>query len=136
MRPLEPYRLRAPLERDEVRCEAVEEPPILRDDARTSGLRVPYPLGFFTKWLDGRIDDPNADWKGGLWATVSTRRPFHMEGGRGTTSKVVKFQLVLIRWPGERAVGGPRSHLRVSRRVSSTHTSSSETPAARAATSV
>jgi hypothetical protein len=57
-------------------------------------LRVPYPLGFYTKWIDGRIDDPNAGWKGkGLWATVSTRAPFHMEGGKGTTSKVVKFQL-------------------------------------------
>lgn len=57
-------------------------------------LRVPYPLGFYTKWLDGRIDDPAAGWKGrGLWATVSTRAPFHMEGGKGTTSKVVKFQL-------------------------------------------
>jgi hypothetical protein len=57
-------------------------------------LRVPYPLGFYTKWMDGRIDDPNAGWKGrGLWATVSTRAPFHMETGRGTTSKVLKFQL-------------------------------------------
>jgi hypothetical protein len=57
-------------------------------------LRVPYPLGFYTKWLDGRIDDPDAGWKGrGLWATVSTRAPFHMEGGKGTTSKVMKFQL-------------------------------------------
>jgi hypothetical protein len=57
-------------------------------------LRVPYPLGFYTKWVDGRIDDPAAGWKGrGLWATVSTRAPFHMEGGKGTTSKVMKFQL-------------------------------------------
>ncbi len=57
-------------------------------------LRVPYPLGFYTKWLDGRIDDATAGWKGrGLWTTVSTRSPFHMEGGKGTTSKVVKFQL-------------------------------------------
>src|SRR2546427_724928 len=33
-------------------------------------------------------------WKGkGLWATYSTRAPFHIEGGKGTTSKVVKFQL-------------------------------------------
>ena len=57
-------------------------------------LRVPYPLGFYTKWIDGRIDDPDTGWKGrGLWATVSTRAPFHMEGGKGTTSKVVKFQL-------------------------------------------
>jgi len=57
-------------------------------------LRVPYPMGFYTKWLDGRIDDPGAGWKGrGLWATVSTRAPFHMEGGKGTSSKVAKFQL-------------------------------------------
>ena len=57
-------------------------------------LRVPYPLGFYTKWVDGRIDDPGAGWKGrGLWASISTRAPFHMEGGKGTTSKVMKFQL-------------------------------------------
>jgi hypothetical protein len=57
-------------------------------------LRVPYPMGFYTKWVDGRIDDPNAGWKGrGLWATISTRAPFHMEGGKGTTSKVLHFQI-------------------------------------------
>ncbi len=57
-------------------------------------LRVPYPLGFYTKWLDGRIDDSGAGWKGrGLWATISTRAPFHMETGKGTTSKVMKFQI-------------------------------------------
>ncbi len=57
-------------------------------------LRVPYPLGFYTKWMDGRIDDPDAGWKGkGLWATYSTRAPFHLETGKGTPSKVVHFQL-------------------------------------------
>jgi hypothetical protein len=57
-------------------------------------LRVPYPTGFYTKWMDGRIDDASAGWKGrGLWATVSTRAPFHMETGKGTTSKVLHFQL-------------------------------------------
>ncbi|MFN8581399.1 MAG: hypothetical protein U0163_10535 [Gemmatimonadaceae bacterium] len=57
-------------------------------------MRVPYPMGFYTKWMDGRIDDPNAGWKGrGLWTTISTRAPFHMEGGKGTTSKVMKFQI-------------------------------------------
>lgn len=57
-------------------------------------LRVPYPMGFYTKWLDGRIDDPDAGWKGrGLWAAISTRAPFHMEGGKGTTSKAIRFQL-------------------------------------------
>jgi len=63
-------------------------------DGKWIVLRVPYPMGFYTKWMDGRIDDPNAGWKGrGLWATVSTRAPFHMEGGKGTTSKVLHFQL-------------------------------------------
>jgi len=57
-------------------------------------LRVPYPMGFYAKWMDGRVDDPNAGWKGkGLWSTYATRTPFHIEGGKGTTSKVVKFQL-------------------------------------------
>jgi len=63
-------------------------------DGKWVVLRVPYPLGFYTKWMDGRIDDPSAGWKGReLWATVSTRAPFHMEGGKGTTSKVLRFQL-------------------------------------------
>lgn len=56
-------------------------------------LRVPYPLGFFAKGMDGRIDDPNAGWKGkGVWTTWGTRTPFHSETGKGTTSKVVHFQ--------------------------------------------
>jgi hypothetical protein len=63
-------------------------------DGKWVVLRVPYPMGFYAKWLDGRIDDPNAGWKGrGLWASVSTRAPFHMEGGKGTTSKAIHFQL-------------------------------------------
>ncbi len=57
-------------------------------------LRVPYPLGFYTKWMDGRIDDPEAGWKGrGVWATYGTRAPFHTETGPGTPSKVVHFQV-------------------------------------------
>jgi hypothetical protein len=57
-------------------------------------MRVPYPLGFYTKWLDGRIDNEKIGWKGrGLWATISTRAPFHMETGKGTTSKVMQFQV-------------------------------------------
>jgi hypothetical protein len=57
-------------------------------------MRVPYPLGFYTKWMDGRIDNEKIGWKGrGLWATISTRAPFHMETGKGTTSKVMHFQV-------------------------------------------
>jgi hypothetical protein len=63
-------------------------------DGKFVVFRVPYPTGFYTKWMDGRIDDPKAGWKGkGIWSTVSTRAPFHMETGKGTTSKVIKFQM-------------------------------------------
>jgi hypothetical protein len=63
-------------------------------DGKWVVMRVPYPLGYYTKWLDGRIDDPAGGWKGrGLWSTVSTRAPFHMETGKGATSKVIKFQI-------------------------------------------
>jgi hypothetical protein len=63
-------------------------------DGKFVTLRVPYPLGFYTKWMDGRIDNPKTGWKGkGLWATHGTRAPFHLEGGKGTKPKVVKFQL-------------------------------------------
>jgi len=63
-------------------------------DGKFIVLRVPYPTGFYAKWMDGRIDDPKAGWKGkGLWATVATRAPFHMETGKGTTSKVLHFQM-------------------------------------------
>jgi len=63
-------------------------------DGRFVTLRVPYPMGFHAKGLDGRIDDPNAGWKGkGVWSTYAGRAPYHIEGGKGQTSKVVKFQL-------------------------------------------
>jgi hypothetical protein len=44
-----------------------------------------YPMGFYAKGLDGRIDDPNGGWKArGLWSTYGTRTPFHAEGGKDT----------------------------------------------------
>jgi hypothetical protein len=63
-------------------------------DGQWLNFVVPYPLGFYAKWMDGRIDDPNGGWKGrGVWATYGTRTPFHLETGKGTRPKVVKFQL-------------------------------------------
>jgi hypothetical protein len=57
-------------------------------------IRVPYPMGFFAKWGEGRIDDPRAGWKGrALWATYSNRTVFHVEGGTENRPRVVKFQL-------------------------------------------
>jgi hypothetical protein len=57
-------------------------------------MRVPYPMGFFAKGMDGRIDDAKAGWKGkGVWTTWGTRTPFHSETGKGTMPKVVHFQV-------------------------------------------
>jgi len=57
-------------------------------------LRVPYPLGFYHRGLDGRIDDPEGGWKGrALWANYGTHLIWHVEGGKGTLGKMVKFQI-------------------------------------------
>jgi hypothetical protein len=57
-------------------------------------MRVPYPLGFYSRGLDGRIDDINGGWKGrAVWANYGTNFNWHTEGGKGTTSKMVKFQV-------------------------------------------
>ncbi len=57
-------------------------------------LRVPYPLGFFSRGVDGRIDNPSAGWKGrGLWANYGSNYLWHTEGGKGTKSKIVHFQM-------------------------------------------
>ena len=66
-------------------------------------LRVPYPMGFFAKGLEGRIDDPKAGWKGReLWATSGNRTPFHIEGidapapgAPGNTPETISSPLVV-----------------------------------------
>jgi hypothetical protein len=57
-------------------------------------LRIPYPLGFYAKGLEGRIDDAGAGWRGrGIWITSGDRTPWHKEGGKGTKPLVVHFQV-------------------------------------------
>ncbi len=57
-------------------------------------MRVPYPMSFYTKGLDGRIDDPKAGWKGrGIWTTSGDRTPWLHEGGKGNTPLVFHFQM-------------------------------------------
>ncbi len=57
-------------------------------------LTVPYPLGFYDKGVDGRIDNASAGWKGrGLWVTSGDRTPFHHEGGKGNKPLIVHIQM-------------------------------------------
>jgi hypothetical protein len=63
-------------------------------DGKLINLVVPYPMGFWAKGLDGRIDDPNGGWKGrGVWSNTGNRTPFHLEGGKENSPKVVHFQM-------------------------------------------
>lgn len=57
-------------------------------------MRVPYPMGFYSRGMDGRIDDPATGWKGSaVYADFGTMTNWHIEGGKGTKSKIVKFQI-------------------------------------------
>ena len=67
-------------------------------------MRVPYPLaGFHPRGMDGRIDDPNAGWKGrGVYSSTGADTVWHAEGGLAvengeyrSVSKpiLVKFQI-------------------------------------------
>jgi hypothetical protein len=50
-------------------------------------FRVPYPMPYYARGLDGRIDDPNAGWKGrGLWMTYSSYLPRFTETRSGTVN--------------------------------------------------
>jgi hypothetical protein len=67
---------------------------IAMKDGKMIVLRVPYPMGFYAKGFDGRIDDPKAGWKGrGLWTTSGDRAPWLKEGGKGRMPIAVHFQL-------------------------------------------
>ena len=63
-------------------------------DGKMILLRIPYPMGFYAKGFDGRIDNPNAGWKGrGLWSTNGDRTPWLMEGSKGAKPRAVHIQL-------------------------------------------
>jgi hypothetical protein len=67
---------------------------IAMKDGKMIVLRVPYPIGFYAKGFDGRIDDPKTGWKGrGLWSANGDRTPWLIEGGKGSKPLAAHFQL-------------------------------------------
>jgi hypothetical protein len=63
-------------------------------------LCIPYPMGFFAKGVDGRIDEPNAGWKGrGLRVASGNRTPAHIGGinapSPGAPDKMLSSPLVV-----------------------------------------
>jgi hypothetical protein len=67
---------------------------LMPDTKKWVVLRVPYPMGFFSRGMGGRIDDPKGGWKGrGLYANYAEMAPWHEEDGDDPMKKVVKFQM-------------------------------------------
>ncbi|HTY65751.1 MAG TPA: carboxypeptidase regulatory-like domain-containing protein [Alphaproteobacteria bacterium] len=63
-------------------------------DGKMILMRIPYPMGFYAKGLDARIDDPNAGWKGrGLWSASGDRTPWLNELGKGARPLAVHIQV-------------------------------------------
>ena len=66
----------------------------LPDQQKWVTMRVPSPMGFFPRGMDGRIDDASAGWKGrGLWANfgMAQNANIHIEGV--ALGKIVKVQM-------------------------------------------
>jgi hypothetical protein len=63
-------------------------------DGKMVMMRIPYPISFYAKGLDARIDDPNGGWKGrGLWSSQGDRTPWLKEGGKGMMPMAVHIQV-------------------------------------------
>jgi hypothetical protein len=66
----------------------------LPDSHKWVEMRVPYPMSFYPRGMDARIDDAKAGWKGReLWSVNAIATPWHQETGEGSFEKVVKFQV-------------------------------------------
>ena len=67
---------------------------LMPDSGEWVTLRVPYPQGFHSRGMDGRIDDPNGGWKGrGVYATYGADAAWHVEGGPVEPGNLVRFQI-------------------------------------------
>jgi hypothetical protein len=68
---------------------------VFQQDTRTwVRMTVPYPMGFFSRFLDARLDDPSGGWKGrGAYAANQMRGSQLTEGGGKMPSQLVHFQI-------------------------------------------
>ena len=68
---------------------------VFQQDTKTwVRMTVPYPMGFFSRFLDARVDDPKAGWKGrGAYAANEMRGSQLTEGGGKMPSQLAHFQI-------------------------------------------
>ncbi|MGD0966444.1 MAG: carboxypeptidase-like regulatory domain-containing protein [Candidatus Acidiferrales bacterium] len=65
-----------------------------QDSKQWVRMTIPYPMGFFSRFFDGRIDDAKAGWKGrGVWAANESRGTQRTDGGQRLPSQLAHFQL-------------------------------------------
>ena len=83
----------------------------LLPDGRWVVLRVPYPLGFFSRGMDGRIDDPNGGWKGrGALCRLRPERRVAHRGRQGHAQLASSSSSCgPIRWPSDRMSSAHRA---------------------------
>jgi hypothetical protein len=63
-------------------------------DGKWIQMRVPYPIGYFAKGMDGASTTPMPDGRAAVCGPPIPIAPrTHIEGGKGQTSKVVHFQM-------------------------------------------
>ena len=74
-------------------------------------LRVPYPLGFYSRGLDGRIDDPKAAGRAARCAPTTARTSCGTskadQGGRGATRRIVSLEVRVLGLRGGGGAGVP-----------------------------
>jgi len=83
-------------------------------DGKMVVLRVPYPIGFYAKGFDGRLDDPKAGWKGrGIWAATAIARRGSSKAARArgrwrrtSSSDPTRWRSDMNRDPTERHLTG------------------------------
>ncbi len=68
---------------------------VFQQDTKTwVRMTVPYPMGFFSRFLDARVDDPKGGWKGrGAYAANEMRGSQLTEGGGKMPSQLAHFQI-------------------------------------------
>jgi hypothetical protein len=80
-------------------------------DGRLLNFVVPYPMGFFAKNVDGRIDDPNAGWKAARFGRRMAAAPISTSRAERRTGRVrsdCKFVPIRLRVNADTAaVGAP-----------------------------
>ena len=85
-------------------------------------MRVPYPMGYYAKGLDARIDDPSGGWKGrGLWSASGDRTPGSTSSARARARWPCISRCGPIRWRTKEGAGDRSEYVGAVKGAAPTH---------------